>query len=178
MRKLLLPAFIMALMGCSEQPVKPIMTPEEQNSWILLKAKMEEHQKSLAPLNKIKITDSSFKVNEGKPEIRFSVKNGTTQNVYQIQLRLELWQDEVTPAIMEYLNLPIPEGLLPSGQYEWALTPSNSQQWRQLPNLEQSEMKLFVEHILDKHERPIYSVIQISKPDRLRYLELRSIAGE
>lgn len=175
---LLLITAITTLAGCGQAPVKPLMTEQEQQEWVVLNAKMQEHIKTAEPMKRVSIEDQRFNIENGKPAIRFSIKNDSNNALYQVNLRLEMWQGGVKPTLMEYLNIPINEGLLPNGVYKVGITPSNSQQWLQIKDLENADMKIYIERVLDKQKRPAYAVVQISKAERLRYLELKALSGE
>lgn len=167
------------LSGCSEKVQAPVMSEQAHAEWVLLEAKMQEYEKAAQSMSNLAIENSNFQVNEGKPEIRFSVRNKTSSVVHQLQVRLELYQpDESVPVLMEYMELPIAEGLLPKGVYSWALSPSDSTQWQQLPDLGNSKMVLEIERATDKQGVPLYSVMHFHKRDRLRLLELREQAGK
>lgn len=167
------------LQACSpaEKPVSSL-SAEQQNELTLLTAKMQSYSVSVEPLERFKVTRSEFELVQGKPQIRFSVKNTTQHTVHHILIRLELlFPGDRVPRIMEFLSLPIEEGLISQGTKEWGLSPSNHKQWQQIPNIDSAKMTLSIESVGDKQGQPIYPTVMISKQDRLRYLELNDLAG-
>lgn len=167
---------LLLLSACSGEAPAPTMTPAEKNEWMLLSAQMQEYEKSKQSLKHLVIKDTSIRTTDGKPDIRFSVKNNSPTTVHQLQIRIEIWNGQPSPLLMEYINLPIEEGIIPNGTYTWNLTPSGNAQWRQLPDLDQVDMTLAVEQVMDKNGRPIYSIFHVNKADRLRYLKLKALA--
>lgn len=165
------------LSGCGapkEADLFSRLSPEEANEFTLLHARLQEYERMAQPLKRVPITKSDFRLNNGRPEIRFTLKNETHHTLHQVQLRMEIYvPGETVPLLIEYLALAIPEGLLHRGEKEWSLTPSNNAQWRQLPALSQVNMKLEVESVSDPQGKPLYSVMNIGRHDRLRYLELQ-----
>lgn len=163
--------------GCEDE-VKPLLSLEQQNELTLLSAKKQEYDKSARLLDNIPVIETDFEVVKGLPHLRFAVENNTNQAIHGIQFRVELkLPGKTKPILMEYIALPIEEGLLPSGVKQWQLQPSNSQQWTQLPELSKASMDIFVESIEGADGRPVYPVMFWSKEDRLRYLELLQMSG-